>query len=106
MKLSIDTRVRRVKKVELSDSGGNRVGFLQGQGDLIELIDQILKANQRKVTDLKEIEAKLEGESRVGILIGSAAANALNYALGLKSLDELEFPSRDASQGSVFLLNS
>ena len=74
------------------------VGDVNGEADVLVLLDKLLKRNRVKLTDLKEIKAKMEGESQVGILIGVSGANALNYVLGLKKVSELEYP-KDPEDG-------
>ncbi|MCL5004254.1 MAG: hypothetical protein M1352_03200 [Patescibacteria group bacterium] len=68
------------------------LGFEEGGSDVLVLLNQLLKKYKVELSDLKEIKAKMEGESRVGILIGVSAANALNYVLGLKPVGQLEYP--------------
>lgn len=93
--LLIDTSNRLSHKLSLLDSTGQVLGFEEGAADVLILLDQLLEKYKIKLTDIKEIKAKMEGESRVGINIGVAAANALNYALGLKKLEELKFPDQE-----------
>jgi len=92
MRLFINTSQRFLRKISLFNSLGKLVDEIEGEEDLILLLDRLLKKNGVNLNDIKEVEAKLEGESRVGILIGVAAANTLCYALGIKKLGELKYP--------------
>lgn len=92
MKIFIDSTNRFHREISLFSSAEKLVGDVNGEADVLVLLDQILKKYKVKLSDLKEIKAKMEGESRVGILIGVSGANALNYALGLKKVSELEYP--------------
>lgn len=93
MKLFIDSSQRYLRRVTLNDYQGKVLAVAQGQEEMIKLIDEVLKKAGVKLSSLTEISAKMEGESRVGINVGVAAANALNYALGLKKVKELTFPT-------------
>ena len=92
VKLFIDTSKRFLRKISLFNSLGKLVGEVEDEEDLILLLDQLLKKNSVNLSDINEVEAKLEGESRVSILIGVAAANALSYALGIKKISQLKYP--------------
>lgn len=92
MKIFIDSTNRLFRKVSLLNTSEEVVGRVEGEEDILELIDILLKENKVVPLELGEIKAKMEGESRVGILIGVSAANALNYCLGLKRVNELEYP--------------
>lgn len=92
MKLLIDSSKRFVKRLTLISGNQVEVKSVESNKDILVLIDQVLKKGKIRLPDLTSIEAKMEGESRVGISIGVTAANALNYVLGLKKVEELEFP--------------
>ena len=98
MKIDIDATKREIKKTSIYDDSGNLAGFVEGEDEVLVLLDRLLTERRVTLKDIKEVSAKMEGESRVGILIGVSAANALNYALGLKGAHELEFP-QGPSQG-------
>lgn len=95
MKLFIDSTKRLIRQVFIFDKLGDEVTSIEGDQELLVLIDQALKKAGVDLKDLTSIEAKMVGESRVGVNIGAAAANALNYALGLKGLEDLEYPSSE-----------
>ena len=98
MKIFIDSTNRFSRKVSLLNPSEKIIGSVEGDDDILVLIDRLLKENKVALSELVEIKAKMEGESRVGILIGVSAANALNYSLGLKKVNELEYP-KDAKDG-------
>lgn len=93
MRLFINTANRYFKKITIFDSREGQIVEAEGQADVVELIDRALQKGNLKAWDLGKVSAELQGESRVGINIGAAAANALNYALGLKKVKELSFPA-------------
>lgn len=92
----IDSSNRFKRRVSLSNGIGEKVISLESDGDLLKIIDRALKKAKISCSALSSVRAELDGESRVGILIGASAANALNYVLGLKKLAGLEFPSDDS----------
>lgn len=93
MRLLIDSSNRYLRKISIFDSSGKELIKVQGEDDVLKLIDRALREGRVKLSDLTEVSAKMDGESRVGINIGVAAANALNYALGLKKVNQLAFPT-------------
>lgn len=101
MKILMDTTNRFLRKIFLYDWLGKEIGHVEGEDEVLKLLDTLLKKHDVKILDLSSIEAKMEGESRVGILIGVSAVNALNYVLGLKKVSELSFPKDP--EGSKFL---
>lgn len=94
MKLLINSSERYIRRVSLVDEKGKEITSIEGDRDLLVLIDEALKKVGLELRDLTSVEAELSGRSRVGISIGAAAANALNYALGLKKLEELKYPNQ------------
>lgn len=92
MKLFLDSAQRFTRKVSLTDEIVQKVDEAQAEVDLVVLIDRLLKKTRTPLTDLTQVAAKRKGASRVGVNVGLAAANALNYALGLKKVADLEFP--------------
>lgn len=92
MKLVIDSSKRFLKKVSLIDKNQKVVSSVESDQNILILIDEALRQVKVSLNDLALAEAEMEGESRVGILIGVSAANALNYSLGLKKVDELKYP--------------
>ena len=96
MKLLIDSSKRFIRRASVLDDQGKVISSAEGDRDLLFLLDQALNKAGVNLKDLISIETKMEGESRVGVNIGVAAANALNYSLGLKKLPELKFPSQAA----------
>lgn len=97
MKLLIDSSKRFLKKISLLDKNQKLVVSVESNEDILVLLDQVLKKGKTSLSDLTSVKAELKGESRVGINIGVSAANALNYSLGLKKVEELEFPIETGS---------
>lgn len=95
MNILIDSSKRFLKRIILSDNNQHEMMSIEGDQDILVLIDQVLKKGETSLSSLTVVKAKLEGESRVGVGIGVSAANALNYALDLKKVGELEFPVDD-----------
>jgi hypothetical protein len=98
--LDIDFSDRFRHTVFLHSVSNEELCRVSGETGVLELLGQLLDKHKAKLTDLKEIRANMEGESRVGILIGVSAANALNYCLGLKRASELEYP-KQAEDGTL-----
>lgn len=95
-KLFIDCSNRYQRKVVLYSPGGKE-NKVEGDEGVLGLVDRVLSESKTAPRELTQIKAKLTGQSRVGILIGAAAADALNYCLGLKGPQELEFPKEPES---------
>lgn len=92
MKLFIDCSNRYWRRVALFDGNNQELAKVEGEEELVYLIDTLVKEQKINLEEIREVEAKMEGESRVGVLIGVSGANALNYCLGLKKVEELEYP--------------
>lgn len=95
-RIFIDSSLRFSRRVLVRDSVEGKSNEFVGEGDLLSLIDEALRKSGTSLKEIELVEAKMEGESRVGVSIGVAAANALSYALELKPLEELEFPNQEA----------
>jgi len=98
MKIYIDATNRDSRKIIIYDSAGSVVGSTEGESGVLELIHRALGSCGLKLSDVSEFEARMDGESRVGTLIGVSAANALSYILGLKGAQELRYP-KDPESG-------
>ena len=83
MKLFIDTSDSQKTIVGLDDQRlGKSTGIDKSQQTL-GLINQILKKNKKKMTDITEIEVNLSPGSFTGLKVGVAIANALGFALDI-----------------------
>lgn len=82
MKIRLDLSISKVAKVQLLD-GQVVTDELIGTNTLA-LIDEILKKNHLKITDLEEVDSYPGPGSYTGVKIGAAVAGALNFSLGKK----------------------
>jgi tRNA threonylcarbamoyladenosine biosynthesis protein TsaB len=83
MRLYIDTSDSQKTIVGLDDKRLEKPTGPDKSQQLLTLIDQILKANQKKISDITEIEVNLGPGSYTGLKIGTAIANALSFALDI-----------------------
>lgn len=81
MKLFIDTSDNQKTVVGLGEERLGRITGPDKSQQVLDLIDQILKKNKKKLKDITEIEAKVGPGSFTGLRVGIAVANALGWAL-------------------------
>ena len=81
MKLFIDCTVSKKAVVSLLDNQGKTVTYEEADEPLIA-IDKILKKTKTRLEDLDEIASHPGPGSFTGLRVGSAVAQALNFALG------------------------
>jgi len=97
MKLSIDTSDSKKTIVSIGEKIFERKNSDLKSQKLLELIDEALKKENIKLTDLSEIEVNLGPGSFTGLRIGVSTANALSWALKIpvngKSMDQLAVPT-------------
>lgn len=96
MKLSIDTSDSKKTIVGLNDKIFEYKTKDFKSQKLLELIDEALKKENIKLTDLSEIEVNLGPGSFTGLRIGVSTANALAWALKIpingQEKDQLVMP--------------
>ena len=83
MRLYIDTSDNQKTIVGLDDKRLEKPTGPDKSQRLLNLIEQILKMNKKKVGDITEIEVNLGPGSYTGLKIGTAIANALGFALDI-----------------------
>ncbi len=83
MRLYIDTSDSQKTIVGLDDKRLEKPTGSDKSQRLLNLIEQILKMNKKKVGDITEIEVNLGPGSYTGLKIGTAIANALGFALDI-----------------------
>ena len=97
MKLSIDTSDSKKTIVSIGEKIFERKNSDLKSQKLLELIDEALKKENIKLTDISEIEVNLGPGSFTGLRIGVSTANALSWALKIpvngKSIGQLVVPT-------------
>ena len=83
MKLCIDTSDNQKTIVGLDDRRLEKPTGIDKSQQTLGLIDQILKKNKKKMSDVTEIEVNLGPGSFTGLKIGVAIANTLGFALDI-----------------------
>ncbi len=83
MKLYLDTSDSQKTIVGLDDKRLEKPTGSDKSQRLLNLIEQILKMNKKKVGDITEIEVNLGPGSYTGLKVGTAVANALGFALDI-----------------------
>lgn len=94
-KIYLDASKRREKKVSLVELEGdqeNVVAEKKGDIDLVSAIDELLKENKLKLSDINEVVPNKGPGSFTGLKIAVTIANVLNWALGRKTIKELDVP--------------
>ncbi len=91
MRLYIDTSSNKHVLVKLGDKQLVKAQTIPNSQVVLKLIDQILKQNQAKLTDLTVISVNQGPGSFTGLRVGTAVANALRYALNLGKPLEPEY---------------
>ena len=83
MKLFIDTSDSQKTVVGLGEKKLEKETGPDKSQQVLSLIEQILKDNQKTLKDITEIEVNLGPGSFTGLKIGVAVANALGFALDI-----------------------
>lgn len=83
MKLVIDTSDSQKTIVGLDEKRLVKPTGTDKSQQLLILIDQILKMNKKKISDITEIEVNLGPGSYTGLKVGTAIANALGFTLDI-----------------------
>jgi tRNA A37 threonylcarbamoyladenosine modification protein TsaB len=91
MKLYLDTSERNNHSVKLTGDGVE--DEIAGAEDVFVAMDQILKRNNLSIDDVEEIDYNRGPGSFVGLRISAAVANAFNWAVGGKDIEDLEYPN-------------
>lgn len=65
---------------------------LKGDFDVVSSIENILIKNGLTIKDINEFSYDKGPGSYTGLKIGSSVINTLNWVLGKKNIQELEFP--------------
>lgn len=98
MKLVLRVPSRFEKVAELYDVGDHLIDRRSDVVDFFLLVVDLLDANRLKPNQLTSVSvAASEGVLWTGVKAAYALANALNFALNLKRIDELSFPERPAA---------
>lgn len=94
-KIKIDSTKRREKSVQLVKiiKGEEEVvGEKRGDIDIVLSIEELLEENNLPIEDIEEFTSNLGPGSFTGLKVGVTIANILNWALGRKSIQELDIP--------------
>ena len=83
MKLYIDTSDNQKTIVGLDDKRLEKPTRKDKSQPALLLINQILKKNKKKISEITEIEVNLGPGSFTGLKIGVAIANTLGFALDI-----------------------
>jgi len=83
MKLFIDTSDSQKTIVGLDAQRLEKPTGIDKSQQTLGLINQILKKNKKKMTDITEIEVNLGPGSFTGLKMGVAIANTLGFALDI-----------------------
>lgn len=83
MKLYIDTSNNQKTIVGLDKQRLEKPTGPDKSQQALGLIDEILKKNKKKISDITEIEVNLGPGSYTGLKIGVAIANTLGFALDI-----------------------
>ena len=81
MKLYLDTSDNKKTVVALDDDRLEKPTGIDKSQQVLDLIDQILKRNKKKLTEITEIEINLGPGSFTGLKVGVSVANALAWVL-------------------------
>jgi tRNA threonylcarbamoyladenosine biosynthesis protein TsaB len=83
MKLFIDCSISKKAIISLFDERGKVIAREEADEPLIA-IDRLLKKNKIKLEEIDEISSHPGPGSFTGLRVGSAVAQAINFALGRK----------------------
>ena len=83
MKLFIDTSDNQKTIVGLDDERLEKPTGVDKSQQTLGLINEILKKNKKKISNITEIEINLGPGSFTGLKVGVAVANALGFALDI-----------------------
>lgn len=83
MKLFIDTSDNQKTIVGLDEKRLEKPTGMDKSEQALGLIDEILKKNKKKMSDITEIEVNLGPGSFTGLKVGVAIANTLGFALDI-----------------------
>jgi len=94
-KIKIDASKRREKEVRLvkiEDDAEVIVAEKKGDIDIVVTIKDLLDENNVPIENIDEFVSNLGPGSFTGLKIGATIANVLNWALGRKTIQELDVP--------------
>jgi tRNA A37 threonylcarbamoyladenosine modification protein TsaB len=94
-KIKIDATKRREKKVSLVDIEKGREKVMaekKGDIDIVSSIRELLIEQNIPLENIDEFLSDLGPGSFTGLKIGATIANVLNWALGRKTIKELDIP--------------
>jgi tRNA A37 threonylcarbamoyladenosine modification protein TsaB len=94
-KIKIDSTERKNKSVELHGSE-KLVAKKTGDIDIVSSIRELLEENKLNIEDIGLFEPSLGPGSYTGLRVGVTVSNVLNWALGRKTLKELDLPEYGA----------
>lgn len=83
MKLYLDTSDNQKTIVGLDEKRLEKPTGMDKSEQALGLIDEILKKNKKKMSDITEIEVNLGPGSFTGLKVGVAIANTLGFALDI-----------------------
>lgn len=98
-RIKIDATKRREKAVSLVEIGDDKETVLaekKGDIDIVVAIRDLLKENKMPIKDIDEFVSNLGPGSFTGLKVGVTIANVLNWALGRKTITELDVPEYGA----------
>ena len=94
-KIFIDTSDRKNSKVILYIEEGQKDKELSRKEecpDVVTVVKEILNENHITLSDLAAIESNLGPGSFTGLRVGVTVSNILNWILGRKKIDNLDYP--------------
>ncbi len=94
-KIFIDAADRNNSEVILFKIENNvekEIARKSGQIDLVGSIQKLLVENSLDIKDIGEFKSNLGPGSFTGLKMGVTVANTLNWALGKKTIPELDYP--------------
>ncbi len=94
-KIKIDASKRREKVVSLIrlENGSEKVlAEKKGDIDIVSSIKELLEENGMPIENIDEFVSNLGPGSFTGLKIGVTIANVLNWAMGKKTIKQLDVP--------------
>jgi tRNA A37 threonylcarbamoyladenosine modification protein TsaB len=94
-KIYIDSSDRKITKTVLFEIEKNReieVSKKEGQVDIVSSIEELLDNAHLSIDDIGVISYNPGPGSFIGLRMGAAVSNVLNWVLGKKEAKDLEYP--------------